>query len=164
MRPIMTTVRWWHRPTRMASAAQFGWCILFGLGLFSAVMMVVVGYESPDWKAIDILMPVMFAVFFCASLARLFGWDDLVNKLLGVGPPPNWTKDRKQWRAFLVPRLLFASLIGLLVAWFVEDESASKAMNIVAGLILLGVLARLFGWNDLANKFLGRPLNSDGRK
>ena len=92
MRPIMTTVRWWHRPTRMASAAQFGWCILFGLGLFSAVMMVVVGYESADWKAIDISWPVFLAVMFCASLARLFGWNNLANEFLG---PPLNSDDRK---------------------------------------------------------------------
>ena len=51
----MTTVRWWHRPTRMASAAQFGWFILFGFGLFSAVMMVVVGYEYSLLKRIVII-------------------------------------------------------------------------------------------------------------
>ncbi len=88
----MSTVRSWQRSTRMASAAQFGWCILFGLGLFSAVMMVVVGYESPDWKAIDILWPVFLAVMFCASLARLFGWNNLANEFLG---PPLNSDDRK---------------------------------------------------------------------
>ena len=76
----MTTVRWWHRPTRMASAAHFGWCILFCFGLFSAVMSVVVGYESADWKAIDILWPVLLALVFCSCLARLFGWNDLANR------------------------------------------------------------------------------------
>ena len=82
----MTTVRWWHRPTRMASAAQFGWCILFGLGLFSAVMMVVVGYESADWKAITMYVEVGVAVGAWAYLARMIGWNDLANNILGQSP------------------------------------------------------------------------------
>ena len=173
----MTTIRWWHGPTRMASAVQFGRCILYGFGLFSVVMSVVVGYESADWKAIDILGPVFFAVFFCALLTRLFGWNDLANKFLG--PPLNSNdarRFRRNWRraylAFLVAMLLLAYLIRRM-GWFVEW--IPDAINIGAGVLLLAWLAQLLasravraphliGWRDLATKVLGPPSNSDDRK
>ena len=74
-----------------------------------------------------------------------------------------WQRSTRMVRA---AKLGLGGSVILLVGWVVGFESAVWRISGEVGIVvlLLGYLARLSGWNDLASKVLGPPSNSDDRK